>query len=112
MFVGAFPTIDNEKCYQTLLVFNSKGLIVDYYHKRHLFNVTFPNESYNESESFFAGSESKVIETPWGRVGLSICYDLRFPEHFRNLIDKCAELIMVPAAFTYSTGKFFCGHAQ
>ncbi len=108
LIVGAFPTIENAKVYQTLLAYNSCGELVTHYHKRHLFDVTLPDESesYRESDAFSAGSEVTVLQTPWGRVGLAICYDLRFPEHFRQLLDTGGiELIVLPAAFTYATGK-------
>lgn len=107
LLVGAFPTIDKESTFQTLLVYNDKGDLVEHYHKRHLFNVTLPDtqESYRESDAFEAGSEYKVIDTPVGKIGLAICYDLRFPEQFRNLVEQGAEVFVLPAAFTYVTGK-------
>lgn len=107
LIVGAFATIENDTIYQTLLVYDDAGNFVEHYHKRHLFNVTLPdkNESYRESDAFDYGDEIKVIMTPFGNIGLSICYDLRFPEHFRELVDLGAELFVLPAAFTYNTGK-------
>ncbi|MGY0400138.1 MAG: carbon-nitrogen hydrolase family protein [Ostreibacterium sp.] len=107
LFVGAFPTIEKGVIYQTLLVYDDRGQLIDYYHKRHLFDVTLPDnaESYRESDAFTQGKDIKVVSTPWGRVGLSICYDLRFPEHFRAMIDLGAELLLVPAAFTNETGQ-------
>lgn len=107
LFVGAFPTLDNGTVYQTLLVYNDRGELVEHYHKRHLFNVTLPDEkeSYRESDAFAHGDAVKVVQTPWGNVGLAICYDLRFPEHFRALVDLGATLLVLPAAFTYTTGK-------
>lgn len=107
LFVGAFPTLDKGTVYQTLLVYDDQGILVEHYHKRHLFNVTLPDEkeSYRESDAFSHGQDIKVVDTPWGRVGLAICYDLRFPEHFRALIDLGATLLLLPAAFTHTTGK-------
>lgn len=105
--VGAMATIEQGKIYQTLLVYNAEGERMANYHKRHLFNVTLPNkqESYRESDAFEYGEECVVIETPVGKLGLAICYDLRFPEQFRQLVDMGAEVFVLPAAFTYQTGK-------
>ena len=107
LIVGSFPTIENNTTYQTLLAYNNQGECISHYHKRHLFDVTLPDESesYCESDIFSHGSEVKVVHTPMGEIGFAICYDLRFPEHFRQLVDKGAELLLLPAAFTYATGK-------
>lgn len=107
LLVGAFPTIDNGVIYQTLLAYNNVGECVAYYHKRHLFDVTLPDESesYRESDAFSHGDAIKVLSTPWGKIGFAICYDLRFPEHFRQLVDAGAQLLVLPAAFTYATGQ-------
>lgn len=107
LIVGAFATRDDNTIYQTLLVYNDAGVLVDYYHKRHLFNVTLPNEneSYRESDAFDYGKDIKVVDSPIGRIGLAICYDLRFPEQFRTMVNEGAEIFVLPAAFTYSTGK-------
>ncbi|PIE44969.1 MAG: hypothetical protein CSA45_04910 [Gammaproteobacteria bacterium] len=107
LIVGAFPTIEDNLVYQTLLVYNHLGQLVEYYHKCHLFNVTLPDseESYRESDAFAYGKEYKVVDTPIGRIGLAICYDLRFPEQFRQLVDKGATSFVLPAAFTYHTGQ-------
>lgn len=107
LLVGAFPTLDNGLVYQTLLVYNPSGELAEYYHKRHLFDVTLPDkkESYRESDAFTHGDAVKTVDTPVGRIGLAVCYDLRFPEHFRALLDRGAEILVLPAAFTYNTGK-------
>lgn len=107
LLVGAFATIENGKVYQTLLVYDDLGQLVTHYHKRHLFDVTLPNsrESYRESDAFTAGQHIQLVDTPVGRLGLSICYDLRFPEQFRKLVEQGATTLILPAAFTYKTGK-------
>ncbi len=107
LLVGAFPTVDNGQVYQTLLVYRADGKLASYYHKRHLFDVTLPDggESYRESDAFTHGEAIRTVDTPAGRIGLAICYDLRFPEHFRALLDQGAEILVLPAAFTYNTGK-------
>lgn len=107
LFVGSFAIIENNSIYQTLLVYDNHGALNAHYHKRHLFNVTLPGgqESYRESDVFDTGKDVCTVNTPVGRVGLTICYDLRFPELFRKLIDLGTEIFVMPAAFTYITGK-------
>ena len=87
-------------------VINDKGEIRARYDKIHMFDVTLPTgENWTESAAY-AGSDAIVlVDTPLGRLGLSICYDLRFPELYRALVDGGAELIAIPAAFTVPTGE-------
>lgn len=89
------------------LLYNDQGQCVAQYDKTHLFDVhiTQSNEKYIESETIEAGNTVVVAETPFGRLGLAVCYDLRFPELFRNMLNQGAELIAIPAAFTAVTGK-------
>lgn len=96
-----------NKVYSACLVYNEKGEIVSRYDKVHLFDVHIDqtNETYFESETIEAGNKAIVVETPFGKVGLAICFDLRFPELFRKLVLLGAEIIVIPAAFTASTGK-------
>ncbi len=97
---------NKNKIRSACLVYNDRGERVARYDKIHLFDVKFDNgEQYHESHSFEAGDETVVVDTPFGRVGLAICYDLRFPELFRRLLDQGAELFAVPSAFTAHTGK-------
>jgi nitrilase len=88
------------------LVFDARGERMARYDKIHLFDVTLANgEHYRESSSIEPGEDPVVVETPFGRLGLSICYDLRFPELYRRLLDQGAELFAVPSAFTATTGR-------
>ncbi|OQW91361.1 MAG: acyltransferase [Beggiatoa sp. IS2] len=88
------------------LVFDNTGLCVARYDKIHLFDVTLsPEEHYTESSVIEAGSQVTTVTTPLGRVGLAICYDLRFPELFRCLLTEGMEIIALPAAFTAVTGE-------
>lgn len=97
---------DPNKILAASLLYNSEGEVVARYDKIHLFDVELEDdESYRESETIEHGSGLVVTETPFGKLGLAICYDLRFPEMFRQLIDKGAEIIALPAAFTATTGK-------
>ena len=88
------------------LLFNERGERVARYDKIHLFDVQLENgEKYHESNNFEPGDAVVVVDTPGGKLGLAVCYDLRFPELFRRLLDQGAELVAVPAAFTAHTGK-------
>jgi nitrilase len=85
------------------LVFNDLGERVARYDKIHLFNLDLGNERYHEGATIEAGDQVVVIDTPFGRIGLAICYDLRFPELFRAM--KNVDIIVLPSAFTATTGK-------
>ena len=88
------------------LVYDDKGVLVARYDKIHLFDVTLSeNERYNESDTTEPGDKIVTLDTPFGRIGLAVCYDVRFPELFRCLFDNNAEIIMLPSAFTVPTGK-------
>lgn len=106
---GSFPLISPEKgrVYSSCLVYDSSGYQVAHYNKIHLFDVelTDKQESYCESKAFYPGDAVAVVETPFGIMGLSICYDLRFPELYRQLVDKGANFIVAPSAFTAITGQ-------
>lgn len=82
------------------------GSVVARYDKIHMFDVSLPSgESWSESSSYAGGETLVVVDTPVGKLGLSICYDLRFPELYRALTERGAELLAIPAAFTVSTGE-------
>jgi nitrilase len=92
-----------DKVLNSCLVFNDEGQQVARYDKIHLFNLSMGNESYDEAQTIEAGNQVVVIDSPFGRIGLAICYDLRFPELFRAMKD--VDIIVLPAAFTETTGK-------
>lgn len=96
-----------HKCYGASIVFDSDGNASPVYRKIHLFDVDLPGgvERYRESDTMAAGQEPVVVATPVGQLGLTICYDLRFPEYFRRLVDDGATAFSVPAAFTAATGE-------
>lgn len=102
---GTLPlkAADAGKVLNTTLVFDPSGQQTGRYDKIHLFSFTKDDESYDEARTIVPGTQVEVVDTPCGRVGLSVCYDLRFPEMYRAM-GPCA-LIVVPAAFTYTTGK-------
>ena len=105
---GTIPlkATERNKLRAACLLFNDRGERVARYDKMHLFDVKLGNgEHYHESNFFEAGGETVVADTPFGRMGLAVCYDLRFPELFRRMLDQGAELFVVPSAFTAHTGR-------
>jgi len=97
----------SKKVYAACLVYDDKGQQLAYYYKVHLFDVEVADnkEQYRESDTFLAGDQAVVVDTPFGVLGLSICYDLRFPELYRQLLQQGAEFIVAPSAFTETTGQ-------
>ena len=106
---GTIPMLSDVtgKARAACLVMNDQGEQVARYDKIHMFDVLLQDEdeSYNESETTDAGDDVVVVDTPFGRLGLAVCYDLRFPELFRALIDQGMEICAIPSAFTAITGK-------
>ena len=92
-----------DKVLNSCLVFNDQGVQVARYDKIHLFNLSLGNESYDEAKTIEHGNKVVVLDSPFGRIGLAICYDLRFPELFRAMKD--VDIIVLPSAFTETTGK-------
>lgn len=106
---GTIPIAAAEprRVYAVSHVFDNKGQLVASYQKIHLFDVQLManGESYTESDTIMSGDSPLVFDSPFGRIGIAICYDVRFPELFRELIEQGAEILLVPAAFTALTGK-------
>jgi len=106
---GTIPIRSSEsgKVLASCLLFNSHAEQVARYDKIHLFDVTIEasNESYTESETITPGDKIVVVDTPFGRLGLAVCYDLRFPELFRAMVDQGMEICALPSAFTSLTGR-------
>lgn len=102
----ALKVDDSGKTVNRQLLFNDSGKQVAHYDKIHLFDVELPSgEKYNESARFLAGDRMALASTPFGRLGLTICYDVRFPHLYRALAKAGADIIVVPAAFTSVTGE-------
>ena len=108
LVAGTVPLEANadNKVRAACLIYDDKGERVARYDKIHLFDVSVPdtNEEYRESDSIEDGDEPIVIDTPFGRLGIAVCYDLRFPEHFRKMQEQNVETVIVPSAFTAETG--------
>ena len=102
---GTLPlrSSDAGKVLNTTLVYDPQGASIGRYDKIHLFGFNKGSESYDEARTIVPGAAVGSFEAPFGRVGLSVCYDLRFPELYRAM-GECA-LIVVPAAFTHTTGR-------
>jgi deaminated glutathione amidase len=102
---GTLPLKSHQsgKVLNSLMAYAPDGTLAARYDKIHLFGFTRGEESYDESRTIVPGSKVAVLETPFARVGLSICYDLRFPELYRSM-GQC-DLIVMPAAFTATTGR-------
>jgi predicted amidohydrolase len=95
-----------DKIYNRSYLLNPAGAVAARYDKIHLFDVDLAGgESYRESATIAPGAEGVVADLPWGRIGLSICYDLRFPRLYRTLAKAGADFLAVPAAFTRTTGQ-------
>jgi predicted amidohydrolase len=105
---GGTPEIvpgDLARTYNTAVVVDPRGELVARYRKIHLFDVDIPGTVLKESDATKAGNELVVLDIDGAKVGVTICYDLRFPELYRQLVkDKGAEVLLVPAAFTAHTG--------
>lgn len=97
---------DAERCHNTSLLFDDRGDLRALYRKIHLFDVAIEGgPNFRESRRIAPGDDVVVADTPVGRLGLSICYDLRFPELYAALVQRGAEILAVPSAFTAETGK-------
>ena len=108
LLLGSFNEKSDEpgRCYNTSVFFGPDGAILGTYRKMHLFDVDVPGGvRFAESDTCKPGESVTVVDTPLGRFGLSICYDLRFPELYRKMVDQGAQILMIPAAFTLATGK-------
>lgn len=97
---------NKNKVRAACIVYNNDGIVVARYDKIHLFDVTLSEtESYRESDTTEAGNTVVVIDTPVGKLGLAVCYDIRFPSLFSELMNRGAEIIAIPSAFTVKTGE-------
>jgi predicted amidohydrolase len=107
LLLGGFPErAAGDRIRNSAILLDPGGAVVAVYRKIHLFDVDVPGgKRYRESESIEPGDEAVVAQTPWGGLGLSICYDLRFPELYRALAGRGARIVAVPSAFTLETGK-------
>jgi len=98
---------DRKRPYGRCYVYDDHGEVITWYDKIHLFDVMVNDQKGNYCESQYTKAGKTVVsfESPWGKIGLAVCYDLRFPELFRDLSADGCEIFIMPAAFTYKTGE-------
>ena len=120
LLLGGFPELappaktdappgERQRIRNSAILIDPEGALAAVYRKIHLFDVDLGHlpggKRFCESDAIEPGTEVVVAETPWGGLGLSICYDLRFPELYRALVARGARLVAVPSAFTMETGR-------
>lgn len=102
---GSIPELEENRVYNTSFVYDSAGRQVARHRKMHLFDISVEGgQTFRESDTLSPGGEITVFETPWGKMGLCICFDLRFEELARLMALRGARVIFVPAAFNMTTG--------
>lgn len=107
LVAGSMPERDSqngEKIYNTSYVFDRDGKQIAKHRKMHLFDCNIPSVNFHESDTLSAGNEVTVFDTEFGKIGLMICFDIRFPELARLMADHGAKMIIVPAAFNMTSG--------
>lgn len=102
---GSIPELDGDKVYNTSFCFDRKGNKIGRHRKVHLFDIDVKGGiRFMESDTLTAGEEMTILDTEFCKIGIAICYDVRFPEWFRKMALAGAELIILPAAFNMTTG--------
>lgn len=102
---GSIPELDGDRIYNTSYIFDDQGRLVAKHRKMHLFDVDIKGgQTFKESDTLSAGDKVTVFETPSGKIGVAICYDIRFPELARLMVQKGTDIIVVPGAFNMTTG--------
>jgi predicted amidohydrolase len=98
------PEREGDKLYNTCFVFDEDGIQIAKHRKVHLFDVDIPGMRFHESHTFTPGEDITVFDTRYGRFGVAICFDVRFPELFRAMAKRGAKMIFLPAQFNMKTG--------
>ena len=102
---GSVPELEDGKIYNTSFIFDREGNELARHRKVHLFDIDVPGgQRFKESDTLTAGDQITLVDTPWGKIGVAICFDIRFAEFFRVMGDAGAVLIAIPAAFNMTTG--------
>ncbi|MCF7925362.1 MAG: carbon-nitrogen hydrolase family protein [Candidatus Izimaplasma sp.] len=105
LIAGSVPEKENDDLYNTTFVFDPKGNLIARYRKIHRFSITYPSgETYDEADVISAGEDIVTIDTPFGKIGLMICFDVRYPYLASKLQEAGSDIIVVPAAFNQFTG--------
>ena len=106
IIIGSVNIKEKRNIYNRSILIDNKGKIKGRYNKIHLFSANLPNkEFYDEKKVFTPGKKLCLANLPWGKIGMTICYDLRFPNLYRKLAKKGAFFISIPSSFTKFTGK-------
>ncbi len=107
LLIGSLPIrVAERQCANRSFLIDPKGAVRATYDKIHMFDVDLPGgEVYRESKNYRPGERAVVANLPWGKLGMSVCYDLRFPQLYRTLAKAGASFLSIPAAFTYTTGQ-------
>ncbi len=106
ILIGSLIIRNKNKLLNRSVLIDDKGKIKIFYDKIHMYDAKLSkSEKYFESKTFKAGKSIKVVKLPWGKLGLSICYDLRFPNMYRKMSKKGAIFLSIPSAFTETTGR-------
>ena len=102
---GSISELDEDKVYNTAFCFDREGRMVGRHRKTHLFDIDVEGGiRFMESDTLTAGDSATVIDTEYGKIGIAICYDVRFPELFRRMTLDGARMVILPAAFNMTTG--------
>ena len=101
---GSVPESEGDKLYNTCFVFDREGTVLAKHRKVHLFDVDIPGMRFKESSTFTPGEDITVFDTEYGKMGCAVCFDVRFPELFRAMAVRGAEMIFLPAQFNMTTG--------
>ncbi len=104
LVAGSIPELLDGKIYNSCFIFDRKGQIIDVHRKMHLFDVDIPDIEFKESDTITSGDRVTVVDTDPIKIGVAICYDMRFPELFRLMALKGADIMVVPGAFNMTTG--------
>ena len=105
ILAGSIPEKENEQLYNTSYLFDKTGTIIAKHRKMHLFDIDVKDKiSFKESDVLTAGDNVTVVDTDFGKIGIGICYDIRFPELARLMVDKGALILFYPGAFNMATG--------
>ena len=106
ILIGSLIIKNKNKLVNRSVLINARGKIKTYYDKIHMYDAKLSKfEKYKESKTFKPGNKIKISNLPWGKLGLSICYDLRFPNMYRKMSKKGAIFLSIPSAFTETTGR-------
>ncbi len=105
LLAGSIPEKDGDKIFNTSYIYSERGELLGRHRKMHLFDINVEGGQYfKESDVLTPGEDFTLVDTSLGKIGMAICYDVRFPEYFRILSQRGADLIVLPAAFNMTTG--------